>query len=86
VAETDDHYIVMGLNESLDDGVTHALRQCIRLLSDQTALSEADAYRLASLAVDFNVTQAVNGTKGVHGLIPKAIFTGDGDIDLTMLE
>jgi acetamidase/formamidase len=86
VAETDDHYIVMGLNESLDDGVTHALRQCIRLLSDQTALSEADAYRLASLAVDFTVTQVVNGTKGVHGLIPKAIFTGDGDIDPTMLE
>jgi hypothetical protein len=24
--------------------------------------------------VDFNVTQAVDGTKGVHAMIPKSIF------------
>jgi len=29
---------------------------------------------LASTAVDFNITQAVDGTKGVHALIPKSIF------------
>ena len=33
-----------------------------------------DAYMLASVAVDFRVTQVVDGTKGVHGMIPKAIF------------
>ena len=26
------------------------------------------------LAVDFDVTQVVDGTKGVHGMIPKSIF------------
>jgi acetamidase/formamidase len=29
---------------------------------------------LASVAVDFRVTQVVDGTKGVHGMIPKEIF------------
>jgi len=24
--------------------------------------------------VDFNVTQAVDGTKGIHAMIPKSIF------------
>jgi len=86
VAETDDHYIVMGLNESLDDGLEHALKQCIWFLNGQKGLSEADAYRLASLAVDFNVTQVVNGNKGIHGMIPKSIFEEDGDIDLSKLD
>jgi acetamidase/formamidase len=30
---------------------------------------------LASMTVDFCVTQVVDGTLGVHGMIPKAIFT-----------
>ena len=37
-------------------------------------LSREDAYTLCSVAVDFNVTQAVDGTKGVHAMIPKSIF------------
>ena len=37
-------------------------------------LSREDAYMLASVAVDFDVTQVVDGTKGVHGMIPKSIF------------
>jgi len=26
------------------------------------------------VAIDFNVTQAVDGTKGIHAMIPKSIF------------
>jgi len=29
---------------------------------------------LCSTAVDFNVTQAVDGTKGVHAMIPRSVF------------
>jgi len=36
--------------------------------------SREDAYALCSVAVDFNITQAVDGTKGVHAMIPKSIF------------
>jgi acetamidase/formamidase len=38
-------------------------------------LSREEAYMIASVAVDYNVTQVVDGTKGIHGMIPKAIFT-----------
>ena len=31
---------------------------------------------IASIAVDYHVTQVVDGTKGIHGMIPKAIFAG----------
>ena len=37
-------------------------------------LSREDAYALCSVAVDFEITQAVDGTKGVHAMIPKSIF------------
>lgn len=38
-------------------------------------LSREEAYMIASVAVDYPVTQVVDGTKGIHELIPKAIFT-----------
>jgi acetamidase/formamidase len=36
-----------------------------------------DAYSLASIAVSFRVTQFVNQTRGVHAVIPKALFADD---------
>ena len=36
-----------------------------------------DAYSLASIGVSFRVTQFVNQTRGVHALIPKALFVAD---------
>jgi acetamidase/formamidase len=39
-------------------------------------LSREEAYMIASVAVDYHVTQVVDGTKGIHGMIPKAIFVG----------
>ena len=39
-------------------------------------LSRQEAYMIASIAVDYHVTQMVDGTKGIHGMIPKAIFAG----------
>ena len=39
-------------------------------------LTREEAYMIASVAVDYHVTQVVDGTKGIHGMIPKAIFAG----------
>ncbi len=39
-----------------------------------------DMYRtipLASMGVDFRVTQIVDGTKGIHAMIPKKLFVND---------
>ena len=72
--ETPTHYIAMGLDPNLDEALRKAVRDAIDFLVTEKHLSREDAYMLCSVGVDFNVTQAVDGTKGVHGMIPKSIF------------
>ena len=50
------------------------MREAIDFLVEEKHLSREDAYMLSSVAVDFNITQAVDGVKGVHAMIPKSIF------------
>jgi acetamidase/formamidase len=73
-AETPTAFITMGINEDLTEATKIAVRETIDFLVSEKKLSRDDAYMLASVAVDFNITQLVDGTKGVHALIPKAIF------------
>ena len=73
-AETQTHFITMGLHADLDEAVRIATREMLDLLVETTKLSRDDAYLLASAAMDLVVTQAVDGTKGIHALLPKAIF------------
>jgi len=72
--ETPTHYIAMGINEDLTEATKLAVREAIDFLVTEKHLSRDDAYMLASVAVDFNITQLVDGTKGVHAMIPKSIF------------
>jgi acetamidase/formamidase len=52
-----------------------AVRETIALITERfPKLSRQEAYMIASIAVDYHVTQVVDGTKGIHGMIPKAIF------------
>ncbi|MBY0334761.1 MAG: acetamidase/formamidase family protein [Acetobacteraceae bacterium] len=73
-AETRTHYISMGMHEDLDLAMKGALREMIGFIVARANLSAADAYQLCSLAVDFHVTQTVNGEKGVHGLLRKGLL------------
>ena len=73
-AETPTHHIVMGLDKDLNEAMKLATREAIDFLEAEKKLTREEAYMLASVAVDFRVTQVVDGTKGVHGMIPKAIF------------
>jgi acetamidase/formamidase len=73
-AETPTHWIVMGLDPDLGKAAKLAAREAIDFLVTQKELSPDDAYMLTSLAVDFSITQLVDGTLGVHGMIPKALF------------
>jgi acetamidase/formamidase len=73
-AETPTHYISMGLHEDLDLAMKQALREMIAFIVARANLSAADAYQLCSLAVDFRVTQTVNGEKGVHGMLRKGLL------------
>jgi acetamidase/formamidase len=72
--ETPTHYIAMGLSPDLTEALKMAVREAIDFLVAEKHLSREDAYMLSSVGVDFNVTQAVDGTKGVHAMIPKSIF------------
>jgi acetamidase/formamidase len=72
--ETPTHYIAMGLNEDLTEAGKLAVREAIDFMAGEKHLSREDAYMLSSVAVDFNITQAVDGVKGVHAMIPKSIF------------
>jgi acetamidase/formamidase len=74
--ETPTHWIVMGLNPDLDEAMKIAVRETIGFITQRfPKLSREEAYMIASVAVDYHVTQVVDGTAGVHGMIPKAIFT-----------
>jgi acetamidase/formamidase len=73
-AETKSHFISMGMNEDLDLAMKTALREMIRFITTRTNLSREQAYQFCSLAVDFHVTQTVNGEKGVHGLLRKGLL------------
>ncbi len=73
-AETPTHYIAMGLDPDLDEALKLAVREAIDFLVAEKHLSREDAYMLCSTAVDFEITEAVDGTKGVHAMIPKSLF------------
>ena len=73
-AETADHLISMGFHADLDDALVIALREMIAIIGERTGLGPTEAYQLCSLAVDFSITQSVNGEKGVHGKLAKALL------------
>ncbi len=73
-AETPTHYISMGMNEDLDLAMKQALREMISFIRARSHLTADQAYQLCSLAVDFRVTQTVNGEKGVHGMLRKGLL------------
>ncbi|MET0723512.1 MAG: amidase, partial [Tardiphaga sp.] len=75
-AETPTHWIVMGLHPNLEEAMKIAVRETIDFITKRFPnLTREEAYMIASVAVDYHVTQVVDGTKGIHGMIPKAIFT-----------
>ena len=77
-AETPTHFMTMGFDEDLDTAIKIALRDMIYFLVSEKGLSRDDAYMLSSNAVDLNITQLVDGKKGIHATVPKATFVGEG--------
>ena len=73
-AETATHYMTIGLHADLDEAAKMATREMLDWIVQLKGLSRDDAYLLASAAMDLRVTQVVDGTKGVHAMLPKAIF------------
>ena len=73
-AETPTHFITMGLHPDLDEAARMAVREMIDFLVSEKGMSRDEAYLLCSLAADLRVTQLVDTNKGIHAMLPKAIF------------
>lgn len=73
-AETSTHVITMGMDPDLDRCAEMALRDMIALVSARAHITRAEAYMLCSLAGDLRITQTVNGCKGVHMMMEKALM------------
>ena len=69
-AETDTHLVATGLDEDLDQAVAQAVDCLVTHVASRFGIAPVDAYALASLAADVEVTQAVNGVKGAHAMLP----------------
>jgi acetamidase/formamidase len=59
---------------SLDLAMRDAFRKMRRFLMTAQNLSEDEAISLMSVAVDFGVTQVVDGNWGVHAVLKKSLF------------
>jgi len=77
MAETPTHFITMGMHVDLNEANRLAVQSAVDFLVQQKSLSRADAYALASLAVDFRVGEAVDIVNLVYASIPKAIFADE---------
>lgn len=74
-AETADYWIPIGLDPDLNEAMKKATREAIRFLSEKMGMDRATAFAYLSAATDFEVSQVVDRTKGVHGLIRKKDFS-----------
>jgi acetamidase/formamidase len=73
-AETPTHWIAMGIDSNLVAATKQAVREAINFLVTTKGLSRDDAYMLTSVSSDVDITELVDGTVGVHVMIPKRIF------------
>jgi len=61
---------------SIDLALKDAFRKMRAFLMTTKGLSEDEAISLMSIAVDFGVTQVVDGNWGIHAIIKKSLFAG----------
>lgn len=74
-AETPKAYIAMGFDDDLSHATRKALRNMIDFLVAEKGMTRDDAYMLISVAGDVEITELVDRNKGVHVVMPKAVFT-----------
>jgi acetamidase/formamidase len=61
---------------SIDLALKDAFRKMRAFLMNTKGLTEDEAISLMSIAVDFGVTQVVDGNWGIHAILKKSLFAG----------
>jgi len=69
-AETPAGWLTFGFDEDLDEATAIALDAMLGLMGERFGVGRAEALALASVVVELRITQAVNGVRGVHALLP----------------
>jgi acetamidase/formamidase len=74
--ETATHWIMTGFDEDLNEAMKIATRETVHFLADQkmVPMTRDEAYALTSMVGDCRVSQVVDIRKGVHCMVPKAVF------------
>ena len=72
--ETAPDYFTTGLSVDLNEATRIAVQEAVEFLQAEKGLSAADAYALASLAVDLGIGEAVDVVNLVYAKIPKNSF------------
>jgi acetamidase/formamidase len=69
-ASTPAGYITFGFSTDLSEATLTALEAMIDHLQTKLGVDRREATALATVAVDLRITQVVNGTLGVHAMLP----------------
>jgi acetamidase/formamidase len=72
--EDRENYIIMGIDLDLDRAMRIAVKDVVNFLVEEKGLLPGYAFSLASIAVNFQVGEAVDQTQVVTARIPKSIF------------
>jgi acetamidase/formamidase len=75
MGETKDAWIAVGLDKDLDEAMKKSVREYLQIANEQYGMTKQDALLLGSAAIDFDVSQVVDIVKGIHGTIPKQLFS-----------
>jgi acetamidase/formamidase len=67
-------WIAFGLHEDLNEALFMATQEMLTLMQELLHCEPKEALGLASLTVDFRITQAVNFKQGVHAILPASVL------------
>lgn len=72
--ENENYYILMGMDWDLDRAMRNATVEVIKFLTEEKGLTDAKAFSLASIGIDFVASEVVDQTQLVSAFIPKKYF------------
>jgi acetamidase/formamidase len=79
--ETASTLIAVGLGASLDEAMHQAVAHAVAMVTTWSGVDEPTALSYLSAAADFEVSQAVNGTRGIHCVIRKSDLAEAGPVE-----
>jgi acetamidase/formamidase len=80
-ASTPAGFITFGLGDNLDDAAEGAIAGMLDHLTRSLGVSRPQAAALSGLIVHLRITQVVNGTVGVHAILPRDSLAGGVPMD-----